>query len=197
MALNARQRLFVKAYALSKSAVKAAVAAGYSAKGARTEGPKLLRNPAVAQAVEVQIRRLERETELTLLVNGELTKERWLAELKSIALTTIDEVATVDAKGRVIATPTADRNPLAGRAIKKISGGKHGPVIELHSKQAALDTLGRSCGWVKDGLELSSKDGAPLVVLTMPSNGREALPESPVPLPPPPEPESGKPSGGS
>lgn len=173
MALNAKQRLFVKFYLIEANATKAAKLAGYSAASAKTVGPRLLENAGVAQAIAEGQRRQERVLELVAIEAG-ITKERWLKELGRIAFTSIDDVATVDKKGKVHVIPTAERAPVLGHTIKKISGGKYGPSLELHSKQAALDTLGRSYGWVKDQVELSGKDGAPMAFLRMPSNGKES-----------------------
>lgn len=173
MALNAKQRLFVKFYLIEANATKAAKLAGYSAKSARVDGPRMLINAAIAQAVDEGQRRQARALELAAIENG-VTKERWLKELGRIAFTSIDDVATIDKKGKVHVIPTAERAPVLGHTIKKVSGGKYGPTLELHSKQAALDTLGRSYGWVKDQVELSGKDGAPMAFLRMPSNGKES-----------------------
>ncbi len=67
---------------------------------------------------------------------------------------------------------TKDRPSHLGKAIKKISEGSKGIAIELHGKQAALETLGQHYGWIKTGIDLNLPNNTK-VVLTMPSNGRE------------------------
>ncbi len=59
--MTPRQRCFVEEYLVDLNATQAAKRAGYSAKSARTRGSKLLRNPAVAAAIEsAQAKRAQR-----------------------------------------------------------------------------------------------------------------------------------------
>lgn len=179
MALNPKQRLFVKAYIAVRNATKAAEAAGYSKKTAGSQGHDLLKKPEIAEAIRIGIARHERILEQRAIENG-VTKDKWLRELARIGFTNIDDLATIDAKGKVKITATDERDTNLGAVIKKISAGKFGPSIELHSKQAALETLGRSYGWVKDIVEGNNTNkntnidnSKPRVILTMPANGSE------------------------
>lgn len=52
MALTARQQLFIVEYLKDRNATAAAERAGYSAKTARVQGPRLLLNVAIAEAVK-------------------------------------------------------------------------------------------------------------------------------------------------
>lgn len=181
--LNAKQKIFVSHYLTDRNATKAATACGYSAKTAGSAGCTLLKNPNVRLAVEQGLKRIARETEMAALGKG-VTRERWVEELIRIGFSSIDDVALVTRTGKkgdlrdVDVIPTDERSALFGSAIKKISAGKYGPTVELHSKQAALETLGKAAGWIKDSLELSSKNGESIAVnLTMPANGSEAKPE--------------------
>lgn len=71
--LNAKQRLFVSHYIIDRNATKAAIAAGYPKAGARTQGPRLLQNVAVARAVELALTKLVSSNELKAAdVLGEL-----------------------------------------------------------------------------------------------------------------------------
>lgn len=49
--LTARQEAFVREYLVDLNATQAAIRAGYSEKGARTQGPELLSNPVIQAAV--------------------------------------------------------------------------------------------------------------------------------------------------
>lgn len=176
MALNAKQKLFVKEYLIDKNATRAAKGAGYSARTAGSMGHELLKKPEIKHAIEDGLWRQERTLELRAIELG-VTKERWLQELARIAMADIRDIATVDADGRRVKVhDSAKWDKASSTAIKSISATKFGAKIEMHSKQSALDTLGRSYGWVKDETNLNLPDGIQ-VILTMPSNGSEALPE--------------------
>lgn len=185
MSLNAKQRLFVKHYIIERNATQAAIKAGYSEHTAGSQGHDLLKKPEIAAEVANGLRAHERHLELKA-ISKNFTKERWLEELMNIATSSIDDAIKIkqktvsqggDGEGYVVTTaeavPTNQRSPLIGRAIKKISETKNGIGIEMHSKQAALDTLGRAYGWVKDRTEISGPDGGPQVIVSLPSNGRE------------------------
>jgi len=99
--------------------------------------------------------------------------------LARIGFANIDDVAVVE-KGQIKVFDTNQRDASLGAAIQSLEGGKFGPKVRLHPKQAALDTLGRALGWVKNDIGISNTGGEPLVILTMPANGREAPKEKPV-----------------
>lgn len=168
MALNAKQNLFVKAYLIEKNATKAAKVAGYSAKTAGKIGHENLTKPEIAQAIAEGLRRQERILELRAVEAG-LTKERWIKELSRLAVAEVRDAAAI---------PMNEWDPAVSAAVKSVKIGKFGvTTFEMHSKQAALDTLGRACGWVKDDMNLRLPE-AVQVHLTMPANGSEALPTS-------------------
>lgn len=195
--LTLRQTIFVKEYLIDQNATRAAITAGYSKKSAATQGHDNLKIPEIAAEIKkgfaAKLKRTRKRAE-----NQEFTKERWLQEVRTVALANMDDFATVEeiftSNGRrgkrsgytgVRAVLSKDRAPRLGRAIKKLSETKNGISIELHSKQAALDTLGKHYGWLKEQIDFRTPDGVQ-VILTMPSNGREApkevkeAPELPV-----------------
>lgn len=217
MALNAKQQLFIAQYVLLKDATAAAKAAGYSSATAHSQGHRLLSHAevkaALTSALDVEKDRLRRAA----AARG-FTKERWLRELEIIAGTNMDDYVQIvktestkneeifedgefksvrvpDVRIHVDMVPTKARPRYQGRAIKKISESKNGLSVELHSKQAALDTLGRHYGWLKDQVEMSGPGGGPQVILTMPANGTEAI-TTPI-LAPPPIPPKDEGNGGS
>jgi phage terminase small subunit len=191
MALNPKQSLFVKEYLIDGNASRAAKAAGYSVKTAGSQGHDLLKKPEIASEIKKGLDARKAQLERKAAQKG-LTKERWLEELRLIALSNMDDFITIEemevrqgSRGKkylethVRATKTHDRKRSLGRVIKKISETKNGIGIELHSKQAALETLGRAYGWVKDAVDLNLPQvDSVQVVLTMPANGREAPPET-------------------
>jgi len=188
--LNAKQQKFVSEYLIDQNATRAARAAGYSENSADVQGSRLLGNDSVVAAIKKGIdAQIAKTTKLS--DNIVFTKAMWLRELKIIAMSNIDDFITIDEeeiykdsetdepvmRTTANAVPTKKRrSKLLGKAIKKINETKNGIGIELHSKQAALDTLGRHFGWVKNDVQVTDPN-EPQVILTMPSNGREAPPE--------------------
>lgn len=191
MALNFKQSLFIKEYLVDQNATRAAKAAGYSIKTAHAIGHKLLKNVEIKAEIEKALKFETQRIERRAAKKG-LTKERWLEELRLLALSTMDDFVIVEAEkvkqgkrgkhytvNSVRAIATKDRrSPKLGRVIRKISETKNGIGIELHSKQAALELLGRSYGWVKDDVNLNLPPVESVqVIITLPANGREAEPE--------------------
>ncbi len=162
--LTPKQLLFVKYYVVSKNATDAARRAGYSKKTAHSCGPRLLENAGVAKAIksilDAQIKKVEDD-----FAANSITKERWMKELAVIGFADMkDYVKYEDGKFRVVATE--DLKSDRSRAIRKVKSTdtQHGGSIEveLHPKLQALETLGKSLGWVKDAMELSGPNGAPI-----------------------------------
>lgn len=187
MALNAKQKIFVAEYLVDKNATRAAKTAGYSKKTAHSQGPRLLENVEIAEAIEKGIARQVRHAELRALQEG-FSKDDWLRELRLIAGVNMDDFVTIEkvehkngTHGRKFeithanAAATKDRPSALGKAIKKISETKNGIGVELHSKQAALELLGRHYGWITAEMALNLPEGGVQVVLTMPSNGSEVV----------------------
>lgn len=186
MALSPKQRRFVDEYLVDRNATNAAKRAGYSADTAYSQGSRLLKHVEVAAIIK-KAEAFEKAKVVKRARLAGLTKERWLAELRSIALANIDDVATVKTeewsgkKGRissvqsVVVKDTEDRPRTIGRAIKKITPTKHGVSVEMHSKSSALQDLGKHYGWLKNEVELNLPESGVKVEITLPSNGREAV----------------------
>lgn len=195
MGLNKKQLIFVKEYLIDKNATRAAKAAGYSAKTARAMGSENLTKPdiadAIAKGLDAQVKTLESKA----AARG-ITKERWLKELEMIAFANMDDFAQVrdqeivsyegEAEKKVTTivqhvdlVTTMERKKGRSHAIKKLTetqtqhGGSLG--IELHAKLPALELIGKAYGWVKD--EVAITNNPPQIIITMPSNGREAKKE--------------------
>lgn len=181
---------------MDQNATKAALRAGYAATSAHSQAHDLLKKPEIKEAIEKGLAAQAKKIEARVDKEVVFTKAMWLRELKLIAMSNMDDFVTIDEvelykdvkdKKPVMqitanATPTNKRrSKLLGKVIRKISETKNGIGIELHGKQAALDTLGRHYGWVKDGVEIDDKN-KPKVVITLPSNGREAPKEIPLPV---------------
>lgn len=194
MALNAKQYLFVQEYLIDLNGGRAALVAGYGKTllTAQKTASDLLKKPEVKESVEKGLRFKAEEAHMRSL-EGELTKEKWLAEVRLLAFANMDDFVEItknrikgEKQGKkgektkdydvinVSPIPSKDRPRHLGRVIKKISETKNGIGIELHSKQAALELLARHFGWVKNEVDMNLPDNAVTVKLIMPSNGFEA-----------------------
>jgi phage terminase small subunit len=183
MALNPKQQLFVKAYLAHKNATRAAIEAGYSEKTAGTCGHQYLKKPQIQAAIRIGLAKQENDLNKKAALLG-VTKERMIAELAKVAFADMSHFAKIDnVRGRVLFTPTANYKPGQGKAIKKITESvtQHGgsTSLELHSKERAQELLCKMLGWTKDQLEIGAPGGGPMVVLTMPANGSEAVDDEP------------------
>lgn len=187
MALTPKQRRFVDEYLLEPNASKAALKAGYPKASAHSIGSENLHKPEIAAAIKKGLD-FERAKLVRKAARKEFTKERWLEELRTIALSNMDDHAVVEefdysvtrdegeetrAFQRVNVVNTADRPRKRGRAIKKLTDGKHGVSVELHDKRSALETLGKAYGWLTNDMNLNMPDNGVQVIVTLPSNGRE------------------------
>lgn len=189
--LSARQLQFIQEYLIDRNATQAAIRAGYRKTGAQAQGSRLLSNLIIKDLIEKGLTEQLEKTKDKAEDIG-VTKERWIKELALLAFANMDDFVIIEKKkmknglgGKtyeavmVTAKATCDRSPTLGRVIKKISETKNGIGIELHNKQAALDTLGKHFGWVSNDTNLNLPANAK-VVLTMPANGSEAPPDEEV-----------------
>ncbi len=153
MRLNAKQRVFVKEYLIDLNSSQAAIRAGYSKKNADQLGSQLLRKTSVRAAVDEALEKRAKTSAITA----------------EYVLSTIRE--TIERCRQ--ATPVLQYNKSTKQMEKKDGEWKfeHSGVLK------GCELLGRHLNLFKDSVEVSTKDGQPLVVLTMPRNGREATPE--------------------
>jgi len=133
-ALTPQQARFVREYLGDLNATQAAIRAGYSARTADVQGPRLLGNVRVAAAVAAWQRRIAAKLEISA--------ERVLGELARIAFADMREVATWNG-GRVTLKDSAALSDDAAAAIVEVTEGQHGVRVKLADKRAALVDLGK------------------------------------------------------
>lgn len=147
--LTERERRFVEAYFTEPSAVKAAIAAGYSAKVAGTTVTKLLKREAVLSAIE--------RRQKVLASRNIATAERVIEEHAKIAFAKITDAVGWDAVS-VTAKPSEELSDDIAAAISEVElvdDGKTARVrVKMHAKQASLDALGRHFGIYNDKLRI-------------------------------------------
>jgi phage terminase small subunit len=158
MALNARQQRFVQEYLVSLNATQAANLAGYA--HPQVQGPRLLFNVAIKEAVDRARGRIADKLEVTA--------ERVIQEYARIAFANLSHAArwTRDA---MEAVPSAELDANTAAAVKSVTirrtvtQGRNGETehteqrIEMHDKKGALDSLARHLGLFKaDQIDLTT-----------------------------------------
>ena len=162
--LTARQQLFVAEYLTCLNATKAAIAAGYSKKGADVAGPRLLGNVRISAEIA-------KKTEKRL-AKLEVTADNVVQEIARLAFLDPRKFFTEDGRLRPITELDEDTaRGLAGMDVEEQFEGR-GPnrrqtgvvkKIKLVDKGINLERLGRYLKLFTDKHELTGKFGAPLV----------------------------------
>lgn len=155
-----KRRLFADAYvANGGNATQAAVAAGLSPKTAGQTGGRMLKH------AEVQARIAELQQKVAQ--KFELTAERVLQEVSRLAFFDIRKL--VDNTGKPLALGDLDDDTAAaivGLDVVNIGNNDSGIgevlKFKLADKKGALDMAMRHLGLLKDKVEVTGKDGAPL-----------------------------------
>lgn len=137
--MTPRQRRFVEEYLVDLNAHQAALRAGFAPRSARQTVTKLLRRPDVAAAIQERMEERSRRTAITA--------DRVLAELACIAFSDMRHFIQWGPEGITLIPPEALAPGETG-AIAEIRGSSEprGPRLKLHSKERALDALGRHLG---------------------------------------------------
>lgn len=188
--LGVRQRRFVEEYLVDMSPVRAAERAGYAPDRAARTASRLLRSPAVLEAVEQAMRRRAARTEVTQdLVVRELAAVgfsvmtdlcHWSDEGVRLRDSTVLTRAQAAAVAEVRESSTA-RGGRPARGEQPDGPVRGGVQVKLHSKLKALEMLARHLGMfgVAAGGTGTSRTGC--------SPGGDALPDADAPPQLPPE----------
>lgn len=143
---NAKYERFSQEYSISGNATKAALKAKYSKKTARTQGSKLLTIVDIAWRISY----LQKQ----IAAKCEVTADMIALEYKKLAFSNMQDL--VDSKGKNIPLEKLPRDVAA--AIQSVTD----KGIKLHSKEKALDSLGRHIGFFEKDNEQQQ------IVLTKP-----------------------------
>jgi len=152
--LTVKEQTFCDNYLIHGSATKAAISAGYSEKSARVTGPRMLRNPAVAEYLNrQQIKRQRKEDSL---------QDKILDELKAMAFGSIEHFITIDSAGQ----PQVDFSRATPEQLRAITSAKSksrkiynakgdhiatedSSAFTMADKYRGLELLGRQIGMFK------------------------------------------------
>jgi phage terminase small subunit len=134
---RARRKEFVRLYLLTGNAAKSAEGAGYSKRGARQQGHRLLTYVDVRKLLHREYQRRHRKFKAD--------EERLVEELTLLAFSDLRDVAVWDEESiRMIPSDLLAEG--VSRTIKEISGGKFGPKIKLYDKDRAAELLAKILG---------------------------------------------------
>jgi phage terminase small subunit len=141
-----RQRRFVEEYLVDLNATQAAKRAGYSARSAASRGSKLLRNPAVAAAIEkAQAKRAQRTR---------VSADRVVTELAKVAFGDPRRLFSWG-PGGVELRESSELTEAEAALVSEVSetrtaaGGTR--RVKLHCKMTALTALGKHLGLFGNG----------------------------------------------
>lgn len=150
--LTPKQARFVDEYLKDLNATQASIRAGYSAKTAEQQGPRLLGNVGVSAAIAERIKARERRTEIT--------QDRVLQEYARLAF--LDPARLFDDSGRPLPIQQMDedtRRAIIGLDVATVGNDQMGVgevlKLRLADKRAALDSVARHLGMFNDKLDLN------------------------------------------
>jgi phage terminase small subunit len=152
-ALRPKPARFVQEYLVDLNATQAAIRAGYSAKTAKCIGSRLLTNVDIAAAV--------REGQQAQWAKAELSASRVLEELRRVGFVNIRGLFQADGQMKPV-TEWSDEQlaAVASVDIVTVERGNAPPArvhkLRLWNKVAALDTLAKHFGLLKERLELDA-----------------------------------------
>ncbi len=157
--LTPKQSLFVKEYLVDLNATQAAIRAGYSAKTADVQGPRLLGNVGVAAAIDKAKRKRAERTEFNA--------DRVLKEIERVS--TLDPVEMFNEDGtmkRMQEIPEDVRRAIGGFEVVELFEGKgdkrkwigYLKKVKLVPKNESLNMAGRHFKMFTDVLDVNVND---------------------------------------
>lgn len=155
--LSASRERFCQEYLLDLNATKAYARAypDSNLKSARTNGPRLLANAGIQERIQ---QLMEKRAERT-----EVSQDRVIKELVALAFSDLRRLARWDGN-TVTLLDSQVIDPMAAKAVAEVGEGAEGRVrIKLHNKLEALITLGKHLGMFTERLQITGRDGAPLI----------------------------------
>lgn len=161
--LTPKQEAFVREYLVDLNAAAAARRAGYSEKTARKIGCENLTKPDIQEAI--------RKAAQARADRVELTADMVVRELMKVGFANMADFAHWNENGVSLEESTdlsADQTAAVaevGETVTQFGGSKR---LKLHSKEKALELLGRHLGIFNDKLDLNtSTPGPPTVNLVI------------------------------
>lgn len=153
MALTAKQEAFCVAYVETKCATQAAVKAGYSQRGARVEGHRLLTNANICE----RITQIQQEIEGFPGVSGLIETALQMSKIKDANISDFVEIR----EGGLTIKDTDSIPKDMWKMVRKVAETRHGISIELHDPLKAAEILNKMLGYYeKDNNQKHPKQNA-------------------------------------
>lgn len=152
--LPPKQRRFVQEHLVDLNATQAAIRAGYSAKTADVQGPRLLGNVRIQEAIQEAMSRREKRTEITA--------DRVLNELAKIAFSDLTDFVEFGPDGIKIRPSDKVDGAVLSEVSEMITKGASVTSVKLHSKMKALELLCKHLGLAPEKHQLSGPNGGPI-----------------------------------
>ena len=141
--LTPKQRRFVNEYLIDFNATQAAIRAGFSKRSAGNIANEYLKKPHIQAELQKRQKKLQEKLEIT--------QEKVLQELASIAFANGSDFATVIPGGIVEVIPTSEVPKEKLPAIAGIEQTRTGVKVKTHDKVRALEKLGEYLGLFESG----------------------------------------------
>ena len=158
--LQTKRDLFVSGYVATHNATQSAIDAGFSARSARTEGWRLLKDADIRAQIQ--------EKTQEIIEANEINAGRIMRELASVGFSRIDDY-DFDPDGMV---KVKEGRP--AHVIGAVSSVKIKPTeveFKLWPKTRALEMMGKQIGMFPDKVEHSGPDGGPMQMIQV--NGKD------------------------
>jgi phage terminase small subunit len=139
--LNARQQRFVDEYLVDLNATRAAIRAGYSAKTALQQGPRLLVNVGVQEAIAKAMSKRSKKVEIT--------QERVLLEFARVAFGDIRKVMSWGEEGVTLKSSdelSDDDAAIVSEVSETATEKGRNLKLKTHDKMKALEMVARHLG---------------------------------------------------
>lgn len=149
--LNEKQKRFCEEYMIDMNATQAAIRAGYSQKTSYSIGQRLLKKVEAQEYItELKQKQIERV---------EITADRVLTEIAKIAFAQATDYVEFTAFGTKLKEwDDLDKTPIAGgKDVFDKDGAYCGTEVKFHSKEKALEMLGRHLKLFTDKVEHSGE----------------------------------------
>lgn len=169
------QRKFVKEYLIDLNATQAAIRAGYSEKTAYNTGYENLKKPLISAALQSEMKKRERRTEITA--------DRVLRELAKIGFSEMTDFLEIETARVLVGRDPETGEPISEirqlvlmkdtesipkeklAAIAEVKQARDGSIsFKLHDKKGALDSIAKHLGMFVEKREVTGAGGGPITV---------------------------------
>jgi len=160
--LTPKQKRFAQEYLIDLNATQAAIRSGYSSKGADVAGIRNLANPIIQATIQkAQVRQAKK---------AEVTAEMVIAELKKLAFSDLGQFVDWGPGGitlRESSTLTPEQRAAVSEVAETTTQFGGSKRIKLHSKEKALELLGKHLGIFVDRVENTVIDKTPSLTVVV------------------------------